>query len=304
MSRRFLVLLFCLLTWSLPAHAQISPGYWYWQVGDSSPSTQVWESTSGTFVSNTSTNYTAWLTSLAADSPPAGLGLAQPICGAANNGSGLIRLSTCPGNSTGGWLTGQFKTVTGVSGATSANGAWTITVVDQTHIDLQSSTFSGAYTGGGVIGAGSLMDTAANMNAAINRYNVQQYNQGGANYAISTILETQVLSNPISGINVVNMGMGGQIVYMPQANLFGGLPIGQPIVFGANDLSQAWTLKDTNANTIINVPVGFSAIVYLIGNSSVQGGWAYILAPSAAGVSCGGSPTSSFMAESGLVLHC
>ena len=38
------------------------------------------------------------------------------------------------------------------TGTVEANGNWQYTVVDGTHIDLKSSTFSNAYTGGGAIG--------------------------------------------------------------------------------------------------------------------------------------------------------
>lgn len=70
------------------------------------------------------------------------------VSGAANNGSGLVRLTV---SSTSGWTTGDQKTVASVGGTTEANGLWTITVVDGTHIDLQGSTFANAYTSGGYV---------------------------------------------------------------------------------------------------------------------------------------------------------
>lgn len=83
---------------------------------------------------------------LGTDSNPA-----LTITGAANNGSGLIRLLVA---STATFATGQVKTVSDVVGTTEANGTWTITVVDATHIDLQGSTFVSAYSSGGTIGGG------------------------------------------------------------------------------------------------------------------------------------------------------
>lgn len=74
------------------------------------------------------------------------------ITGAADNGSGLVRLTVA---STTGWTTGDYKTVASVGGTTEANGLWAITVVDGTHIDLQGSTFANAYTSGGYV-AGSI----------------------------------------------------------------------------------------------------------------------------------------------------
>lgn len=76
------------------------------------------------------------------------------ITGAADNGAGLVRLTVA---STAGWTTGDIKDVASVGGTTEANGTWTITVVDGTHIDLQGSTFANAYTSGGYV-AGSIDD--------------------------------------------------------------------------------------------------------------------------------------------------
>lgn len=72
----------------------------------------------------------------------------RTITNAANNGSGLIRLTVA---TTNGLITNQKVTVREVEGATSANGNWTITVVNTTQIDLQSSSFSGSYTSGGYV---------------------------------------------------------------------------------------------------------------------------------------------------------
>lgn len=79
---------------------------------------------------------------------------ATAISGAADNGSGLVRLTVA---STTGWTTGDSKTISGVTGTTEANGTWIITVVDGTHIDLQGTTFANLYVSGGIV-AGSLDD--------------------------------------------------------------------------------------------------------------------------------------------------
>ncbi len=46
---------------------------------------------------------------------------------------------------------GQIVVISGVVGVTAANATWTITVVDATHFTLNGSTFSGAYTSGGIV---------------------------------------------------------------------------------------------------------------------------------------------------------
>jgi hypothetical protein len=81
------------------------------------------------------------------------------ISNAANNGSGLVRLTV---TSTAGWSTGDYKTVAGVTGTTEANGNWTITVVNGTTIDLQLSTYANAYVSGGYV-AGSVDDMTVSL---------------------------------------------------------------------------------------------------------------------------------------------
>jgi hypothetical protein len=79
------------------------------------------------------------------------------ITGAANNGSGLIRLTVTSLGAVNGKVlasnvaTGDPIAAYGVGGTTEANGQWVATVVDATHIDLQGSTFSHAYTSGGTL---------------------------------------------------------------------------------------------------------------------------------------------------------
>ena len=72
----------------------------------------------------------------------------RTVTGAANNGIGLIRLTIA---TTNGMITGQNVTVQDVSGVSSANGNWRITVMNTTQIDLQGSAFTGAYISGGYV---------------------------------------------------------------------------------------------------------------------------------------------------------
>lgn len=77
------------------------------------------------------------------------------ITNCANNGSGLIRVTTSTAH---GYETNDMVTVSGVSGATQANGTWIITVISTTVFDLSidansdngdPSAYSSAYTSGG-----------------------------------------------------------------------------------------------------------------------------------------------------------
>lgn len=78
------------------------------------------------------------------------------ITGAANNGSGAIRLTLSALSNANFTIIGQNHIVVyGVQGTTEANGSWQFTQIDSTHIDLVGSTFTHAYVSGGQIG-GSL----------------------------------------------------------------------------------------------------------------------------------------------------
>jgi hypothetical protein len=70
------------------------------------------------------------------------------VTGAANNGSGLIRLTITNGSVL---ATGNSVNVQDVGGTTEANATWTITKINDTTIDLQASTFTNAYTSGGIV---------------------------------------------------------------------------------------------------------------------------------------------------------
>ena len=64
-----------------------------------------------------------------------------------NNG-GVIRLVV---NTTSGFVTNQQVLVGEVSGVSSANGTWKVTVVGDQYLDLQGSEYLGSYTGNGYV---------------------------------------------------------------------------------------------------------------------------------------------------------
>jgi hypothetical protein len=70
---------------------------------------------------------------------------------AVNNGSGLIRITTGAAHSL---TTGNKIFISEILGTTEANGAWIVTVVNTTTIDLQASIFTNAYTSGGTVRTG------------------------------------------------------------------------------------------------------------------------------------------------------
>jgi hypothetical protein len=72
-----------------------------------------------------------------------------PVAGAANNGAGLIRITTAAAHNL---VTGDLVNITGLNGlgATTSHRR-TVTVVDATRFDLQGSTFSGSWGGAGTV---------------------------------------------------------------------------------------------------------------------------------------------------------
>lgn len=72
----------------------------------------------------------------------------REISAVQNNGTGLVRVTI---NTTNGMRTGQSVIIQKVNGVPNANGTFTITVISNTQIDLQNSSFAGSYIGGGYV---------------------------------------------------------------------------------------------------------------------------------------------------------
>jgi hypothetical protein len=83
------------------------------------------------------------------NNPTFNAALTQPakttIANAANNGSGLVRIT----DTAHGYSTGDVVTVAAVTGTTEANGTWPITVITANTFDLLGSTFANGYLSGG-----------------------------------------------------------------------------------------------------------------------------------------------------------
>jgi len=70
------------------------------------------------------------------------------ITGAANNGSGLVRVTVAAGH---GFSDAAIVTQHDVGGCTEANGTWQIDYIDANTYDLLGSTFANAWTSGGKV---------------------------------------------------------------------------------------------------------------------------------------------------------
>lgn len=153
------------------------------------------------------------------------------ISAAANNGSGLIRLTV---GSSAGWSTG----IVGDAPGGNCSGTFPVTVIDATHVDLQGSAFTGTCTGS----FGSLPLTWA-----IPRANV--YFSGGQ-APLGPILQVADLAVGANNTTVVSFSQNGS----PYA---GGFPV-MPGTAGAFTVTDhpapSWScLGCTGAQAVLDI---------------------------------------------------
>lgn len=234
------------------------PTVWYWVVQDTNPTTQVWEASSGSFVANNAANYLSWVANGGTSITNTGPGSGQvAVTGAADNGAGLIRL-TVP--STNGMVTNDRWVVQLVGGTTEANGRWPLTVIDATHVDLQGSTFTHAFTSNGVIDRGSVIDTAANLYALINTYNLNLYNAKGPNVTFNHAFGADItLTLPLASITNYDFTSTGHKLILPSSQSFGSAPIGVPF----------WVVNTGIYEINLSMPNG-ALLALLYGGTAVQ----------------------------------
>lgn len=238
------------------------PTVWYWVVQDTNPTTKVWESSSGAFVANTAANYLSWVANGGRSfqfTPQ------HPISNAANNGSGLIRVTT---DNTAEFTTGDAWVIQSVGGTTEANGTWLVTVIDSTHLDLQGSAFVHTFTSAGVIDRGSIMDTAVDMYAAIDSYN-QSLTPNL--YLALSMSSGHNLLNPMATWLDVTPSVGALTLVLPQMNLFGGIPKGKQ--FFIHNASAGFSLiVDSFSGTSFGFVDGQDVVIFTLTDNSTTGG--------------------------------
>lgn len=169
----------------------------------------------------------------------AGPAYAGTVTGAANNGSGAVRLTL---NSTAGLMNGNQLTVAGVGGTAEANGKWPIAVIDGTHVDLLGSSYADAYTSGGTAAANTgrmrvITNGGAVLNAGVTITGITQASTGVLTYSGT---------NPNAGDWVYLSGIGG----MTQLN-------GRfAVVTALNTSSKTFQLYDLFGNAINTTTYG------------------------------------------------
>lgn len=272
---RVVASLFLWLALTLPSGAQFFPTSWYWIVNDSMPTVQVWNGRTGAFVSNTDATYESFLTTIATSPVSQAFSLASPICAITNNGNAHPRITLCNSIINNfGWNTGVVKTIFGTC-STNATGSLAITQVAINQVDLNGVLFDSACGVGGVIGAATVIDTAANLNIFVNSYGLTCYFQNSASANVQTSAANILLTNPAARFQSITMSTTGKSVQMPQANLFTScFPVGWPVVIN-NPSTNAFAVTDFGAMSTLAASVTTNTTweFYLTGNASQQGTW-------------------------------
>lgn len=135
------------------------------------------------------------------------------VSGAANNGSGLIRLTTSIPHT---YVSGDRVDAENVGGVPAASGQWTIKVPDSTHLDLVGSTWAGGYTSGGTVlrfFAGMLAQTFAT-GPSFENYTLRAFADGSLKINNATIELTgadgSIVIDPTGpSIEMTSTGTGG-----------------------------------------------------------------------------------------------
>lgn len=118
------------------------------------------------------------------------------VSGAADNGSGLIRLTTAT-NTGLGIATNDLMSVSGVVGTTEANGQWAVTVINATHLDLQGSTFTNAYVSGGQV----------NFNPSVAVNTLATLSAAPAGTLTGTTLNSTVVTSSLTSLGTIGTGV-------------------------------------------------------------------------------------------------
>ena len=124
------------------------------------------------------------------------------VTGAAAGANGVVRLGVA---STASMRTQDTANVSGVSGTTEANGAWVITIIDATHIELQGSVYVNAYSSGGTV-----IDVTSPSNAQAPTVAISMSKDGGQNWGNPLMRPLGAQASVMrSRVSVTNMGLSG-----------------------------------------------------------------------------------------------
>jgi hypothetical protein len=276
---------------------------WYWIVGDTNPTTQVYSTASNAFVANNAAAYLSWLSSPIRrgfnDS-----GTIRQITAAADNGSGKTRL-TVP--TTADLQTGQYFNF-------DANGNQQITVIDSTHIDLTGVSFSSYVATTSIVGP-TIIATAAALQDVIDRAAFGSFDSGTN---LQNLSNDTTLTNPLDEVTRIVMNAANKKVSLPPMNNPQSPPKGKPFIIanvGNGSTNYPFTLYLNDGTTALKtIDEGFEVELISIGNSTKNGsfynnGILRQTAPQRAGgrvvglvaANTGGSPTTQMTVSADLI---
>jgi hypothetical protein len=124
------------------------------------------------------------------------------VTGAANGTAGRVRLSV---NSTLRAHTGDICNISGILGTVEANGSFPITVIDDTHFELQGSTFVNVYISGG-----TAVDVTSPANAQAPTVAISLSKDGGLTWGNPLVRQLGQQGRALRArASVKNMGLSG-----------------------------------------------------------------------------------------------
>jgi hypothetical protein len=246
---------------SAPTHPAWT-GPLYYKAADTSPGAQVFSIDSanspGSLIANTNAAFKTWLQCGAIINGPSALA----ALGTANNGSGAIRVQVA---TTLNLTTNEIAYYVGNNVGAISPAA--ITVVDNTHFDIQGSTFTGADTSG-IVYVAQFVDTAANMYAAIDAFNFGLQPQG---YLPVTSAINYSLGNTPPLVFNFNPNAANLIMTLPLMNVPGSIAKGRRLlVFNANG-TTAFTIHRFDATTLVALPGNGVVELELVDNTTQAG---------------------------------
>lgn len=271
----------------IPAYAQFDLLHAYFIALDTSPTTQVFNAETGAFVAFSDATYNTWLT----NGDTTGYTITYASISAASNAAGLARLTV---NTTAAFQTGQKWHVSGTGGV--YDGNWTLTVIDATHVDLQSSTFTTSVTSGSISGP-SVSNTLAALWPQFDSYAQSAPRPG---YAALTGAGPIAMTNPTSSVatatsmaRFTSILASDDLANMPNANSPNSIPKGIPFyLFNANSTALTVRAQD-GTTTLFVIQPSDTLVVISADNTDLNGTWSYGHTPECdpAGAGCIASGT-------------
>lgn len=237
---------------------------WYYIVNGTNPTTQVYSTATGTFISNGAAAFTNWLIDGGGRLDVYGSGTRASAM--ADNGSGKVRLTV---GGTQDFQTGQVFYCFGLDGTPLANGVQTITVVDATHIDITAIAFVAGTLAAdaGILGAGiqaTLAATADTINDTAILIDTPEY----INQSIGTNL---TLTNPLPFVIVLTPTGADRDLTFPVMNAPNSIPLGRLLILANSSSTFNLNVKDSTGAAMFTLKPRYVVFLENLVNTTAVG---------------------------------